>query len=95
MVTKETIGAQKNTLVRTAGYSRVNCMFQAAMPKSVLFVTSSSLLVSAPLILLNRSRPNKSLNRSGVSGLVSDNLRVTQLRAAASTQSLSRFALKL
>src|SRR5882762_834427 len=86
MVTKETIGAQKNTLVRTAGYSRVNCMSQAAMPKSVLFVTSSSLLVSATLILLNRSRPNKSLDASGTSGLVIDNLCVTSLSPAASTQ---------
>ena len=65
MVTKETIGAQKNTLVRTAGYSRVNCMSQAATPKSVLFATSNSLPVTAPLILLNKQRPNKSLDASG------------------------------
>ena len=65
MATKETIGAQENTLVRTAGYSRVNCMSQAATPKSVLFATSNSLPVTAPLILLNKQRPNKSLDASG------------------------------
>jgi len=65
MVTKETIGAQMNTLVRTAGYSKANCTSQAAMPRSVLFVTSSSLLVSAPLILLIGSGLNKSLDASG------------------------------
>jgi hypothetical protein len=38
------------------------------------------------------ARPNKSLDASGTSGLVIDNLPVTRLSPAASTQPLSRFA---
>jgi hypothetical protein len=36
-------------------------------------------------------RPNKSLDASGISGLVIDNLSVPWLFAAASTQTLYRF----
>ena len=40
------------------------------------------------------ARYNKSLDASGTSGLVIDNLSVMRLLAAASTQPLSRFAFK-
>ena len=39
-----------------------------------------------------RARDNKSLDASGVSGLVIDNLSVTRLSPAASTQSFARIA---
>ena len=39
----------------------------------------------------NQAQPNKSLDAIGISGLVIDNLSVTWLFVAASTQPLSRF----
>ena len=54
--------------------------------------TPRALVINRGVARYNQGRDNKSLDASGVSGLVIDNLTVTWLTAAASTQPLSRFA---
>jgi hypothetical protein len=50
-----------------------------------------SVINGNPVARYNRGRSNKSLDASGFSGLVIDNLSVTPLLAAASTQPLGVF----
>jgi len=74
--------------------------YRAAGSKVKIIVASQLRVVvfGARLIAYNvvwwRRRANQSLDASRASGLLSDNLRLTQLRAAASTPPLSRRRLK-
>ena len=79
-------------MIRLGGTAKAS---RAARPAGLVLLqnfTPRALVINRGVARYNLGRDNKSLDASGTSAIVIDNLSVAQLSPAASTQSLSRFA---